>query len=126
MKYTQARELVETILDQMDLLEFDPNRGADGRKDPKASFFKDANKPGLKGAKVNQHKKFRSLSVHGQTRLHAYSSGRSFQRGHGGGLEHDKDFETGNRAGRSPDVENDRDTQDRAKFKRRRRHYGSS
>ena len=118
MRYTQARELVETILDQMDLLEFDPNRGADGRKDPKASSFKDANKQGLKGAKVNQHKKFRSLSVDGQTRLHAYSSGRSFRRGHGGGREHDKDYETGNRAGRSPDVENDRDTQDRARFKR--------
>jgi len=120
MKYTQARELVETILDQMDLLEFDPNRGADGRKDPKASSFKDANKQGLKGAKVNQHKKFRSLSVDGQTRLHAYSSGRSFQRGHGGRREHDKDYETGNIAGRSPDVENDRDTQDRARFKRGR------
>jgi hypothetical protein len=100
------------------LLEFDPNRGADGRKDPEASSFKDAESKGLKGAKVNRHKQFNSLSVHGQTRLHAYSSGRSFQRGHGGGPEHDKDFKTGSRAGRSHDVEKDQDTQDRAKYKR--------
>jgi hypothetical protein len=100
------------------LLEFDPNRGAIGRKDPRADSFQDAKRQGLKGAKVNKHKQFDSLSVDGQTRLHAYSSGRASQRGHGGGPEHDKDFETGRRAGRSPDVEQDKYLQGDARMSR--------
>ena len=109
----------ELGIDTQDLLlEFDPNRGAIGRKDPRADSFQDAKRQGLKGAKVNKHKQFDSLSVDGQTRLHAYASGRASQRGHGGGPEHDKDFETGRRAGRSPDVEQDSYLQGDARMSR--------
>jgi hypothetical protein len=101
------------------LLEFDPNRGAEGRKDPKALDFKDAHTKGLPGAERNAHKKFASLSPAGKHRLTSYSAGRAFARNQG---DYDPaDHRTGGEAARSPDVRKDRRTQDEARFRREQR-----
>lgn len=98
------------------LLEFDPNRGKAGRKIPLAQSFLDAHNQGLRGAEVNAHKRFASLSPHDQKRLNAYSRGRSFSPPHYVD-ENDPDYQTGSDVARSPDVEEDKVRQRRARIR---------
>lgn len=113
-------------IDEETLLEFDPNRGKVGRKIPLAQSFLDARNQGLRGAEVNAHKRFASLSPHDQKRLNAYSRGRSFSPPHYVD-ENDPDYQTGSDVARSPDVEEDKVRQRRARIRAgRSRRSGST